>query len=264
VLNLNARTPPFPQPLAALSWGRGPRPKISNRRTPTATRRKRGLEKLKTLANAVKRNGSWDFAVFVPKEKGFNFDFERVKKNKRYINAFEAPDNDGYLVLIKAANEEDALKRLSTYLTVESKRKALKWLEGKPIKRLGKETLRFGRFQLFREHEGGKLRLSYNKRYLKELERTIRKVCHKRHNYGARRRDVKELVKYLNQIVRRLRAESRYLWIPAGQMKGFNRELRKNLKEALVSMYGFKPAKVGEYLSRYLLLWVPPPKNRNS
>jgi len=215
------------------------------------------LELLRTLANAVKRNGSWNYAVFVPKEEGFSFDFERAKRNKRYLNAFKSPDKEGFIVFVKGSSKEDALKKLSSYLTIASERKAKKWLESNPVKELGKETLKFERFQIFRENPQGKLRLSYNRNYLKGLERKIRKLCHQRHNYGARRRDVKELVKYTNQIVRTLRAESVYLWIPPGQMKGFNRELRKNVKEALVSLYGFKPQKVGVYLKRFVLLWKP-------
>jgi hypothetical protein len=213
------------------------------------------LKKLETLSNAVKRNGKWNYAVFIPKENGFLFDFERVKRNKRYINTFESPDEDGFVVLIKGNSKEDALKKLSAYLTIESRKKAVKWIESNPVKELGKETLKFGRFQLFREHEKDRLKLSYNRSYLKGLERKIRKVCHQRHNYGARRRDVKELIKYLNQIVRTLRKESRFLWVLPEQKKGFNRELRKNVKEALSSMYGFKPKKVKAYLDRYVLLW---------
>ena len=215
------------------------------------------MENLKALANAIKRNGSWNYTVFIPKEEGFSFDFDRAKRNKRYINSYESPDKEGFIVFIKGKSKEDALKKLSTYLTIADEGKAKKWLKSNPVKELGRETLKFERFQIFRENPEEKLRLSYNRSYLKELERKIRKVCHKRHNYGARRRDVKELVKYINQIVRALRAESAYLWIPPGQMKGFNRELRRNVKEALVSLYGFKPKKVREYLERFVLLWKP-------
>lgn len=220
------------------------------------------LELLKTLANAVKRNGSWNYAVFIPKEESFSFDFERAKRNKRYLNAFKSPDGEGFVVFLKANSKEDALKKLSSYLTITSERKAIKWLESNPVKELGRETLKFERFQIFRESPKGKLKLSYNRNYLKELERKIRKICHQRHNYGARRRDVKELIKYVNQIVKTLRTESVYLWIPSGQMKGFNRELRKNIKEALVSLYGFKPRKVKEYLQRFVLLWKPAPPRK--
>ena len=212
------------------------------------------MEKLKKLSKVVKRNGKWNYAVFIPKE-GFSFDFERVKRNKRYIYAFESPDESGFVVLIKGKSKEDALKKLSNYLTIKSRKEAVKWLESNPIKELGKETLKFERFQIFREHEKDNLKLSYNRNYLKELERKIRKICHQRHNYGARRRDVKELVKYLNQIVRTLRKESTFLWVLPKQKHGFNRELRKNVKEALVSIYGFGPQKVREYLQKYILLW---------
>ena len=140
------------------------------------------LKKLETLSNAVKRNGKWNYAVFIPKENGFLFDFERVKRNKRYINTFESPDEDGFVVLIKGNSKEDALKKLSAYLTIESRKKAVKWIESNPVKELGKETLKFGRFQLFREHEKDRLKLSYNRSYLKGLERKIRKACHQRHN----------------------------------------------------------------------------------
>jgi hypothetical protein len=215
----------------------------------------RELEKLKKLSNAVKRNGSWNYVVFIPKKKSFQFEFERAKGNKRYINVFESPQSDGFIVFIKAKNKAEALKKLSAYLTVTGEKRALKWLESNPVKELGKETLKLEKYQIFRELSDKRLKLSYNRQYLKKLERQIHRVCHTRHYKGARKRDLKELIKYVNQIVRTLRKESKFLWVLPEQKKGFNRELTKAVKKALTSMYGQKKKKAKINVAKYVLLW---------
>jgi 16S rRNA C967 or C1407 C5-methylase (RsmB/RsmF family) len=211
------------------------------------------LEQLSKVSRAIKRNGNWNYAVFIPSKDGFDFELERAKRNKRYINAYEL--ENGALVLIKAESKEEALKKLSAYLTISDREKALEWLESNPVKELGKETLKLRKFQVFRELSDGRLKLSYNRRYLKELEKQIHKVCHTRHYKGARKRDLRELTKYVNQIVRALRKESRYLWVPPEQKRGFNREVRKAVREALTSMYGFKKEKALAYIEKFILLW---------
>ncbi len=211
------------------------------------------LEQLYKFSKAIKRNGSWKYAVFIPFEDGFDFEIERAKRNKRYLNAYEL--ENGAVALIKAENKEDALRKLSAYLTISDRKKAIKWLESNPVKELGKETLKLNKFQVYRELSDGRLKLSYNRRYLKELEKKIHRVCHTRHYKGARKRDLRELTKYINQIIRTLRKESRYLWVLPEQKRGFNKEVKKAVKEALTSMYGFKKKKAKEYIEKFVLLW---------
>jgi hypothetical protein len=211
------------------------------------------LEKLEALSNAVKRNGSWNYVTFIPYEKDFFLDFERIKVNKKYVNGWEI--ENGAAIFIKAESKEEALKIISKFLTIKSKRKAVKWLESNPVKELGKETLRLRKYQIYRESSDGRLKLSYNRYYLKEIERKIHLVCHTRHYKGGRKRDLRELIKYVNQIVRAIRKESVFLWVVPGQKKGFNREVKNAVFEALTSMYGFKKKKARAYITKYVLFW---------
>jgi hypothetical protein len=211
------------------------------------------LEKLEALSRSIKRNGKWNYAVFIPSEKDFSLDLERIKRNRKYINGWEI--ENGALVLIKAKNKEEALKKLSTYLTISNREKAIEWLKSNPVKELGKETLKLEKFQIYRELSDGRLKLSYNRRYLKNLEKQIHRVCHTRHYKGARKRDLRELTKYVNQIIRALRKESRYLWVLPEQKRGFNREVKKAVKEALTSMYGFKKERALAYIEKFILFW---------
>jgi hypothetical protein len=45
------------------------------------------------------------------------------------------------------------------------------------------------------------------------------------------------------------------LWVPPEQKRGFNREVRKAVREALTSMYGFKKEKALAYIEKFILLW---------
>ncbi len=217
------------------------------------------LENLYKLSRAVKRNGSWNYVVFIPKAEGFDFDLERAKNNKKRLTAYEI--EDGFIAFVKAGSKEEALKRLAYYLTIDDEEKALEWLKSDPVKELGKETLKLKKFQIYRGTDG-RLYIAYNRYYLKELERKIHKVCHTKHYKGARKRDLKELIKFINQIVRALRRESRYLWVPPAQKRGFNKEVRNAFLEALTSIYGYRKRKkkknlppAVEVYEKYILRW---------
>ena len=217
------------------------------------------VRELYQLSRMVKRNGSWDYVAFIPNEEGFEFDLEKAKKNKKYLTAYKL--GEGFVVFVKATSKEEALKRLAYYLTIADEDRAVEWLKSNPVKELGRETLKFGKYQVYRGTDG-RLYLTYNRYYLKELERKIHKVCHKKHYKGARERTPRELIKFVNQIVRALRRESRYLWVPYEQKRGFNREVKKAVLEALTSIFGYRKRKrkghlppAVEVYDKYVLKW---------
>ena len=150
----------------------------------------------------------------------------------------------------EAAKLKIKIENIKNYRTISQQIKLLK----NNILKL-KETLKLEKFQIYRELSDGRLKLSYNRRYLKNLEKQIHRVCHTRHYKGARKRDLRELTKYVNQIIRALRKESRYLWVLPEQKRGFNREVKKAVKESLTSMYGFKKERALAYIEKFILFW---------